>query len=61
MNPLKNNLFVVELIGEDSYTTEKVADVLIKEKITEGYIVNEEKYWREYFYLYVVKWYSIIK
>ena len=62
MNPLNNNnLFVVELMGEHTYTKEEEADEIIQEKINKDYIVSKEQEWYEYFNIWHVKWYKIIK
>ena len=62
MNPLiNNNLYLVKLIGENTYVVECEADEMVKEKITEGFMVSKEQEWYEYFNIWHVKWYKIIK
>lgn len=51
-------LHIYELIETVEKPTEEEADEIILQKVKEGYNVEFEKYWREYFYVYSVKVYK---
>ena len=58
---IKNNLHIYELVEEKEIYKENEAYKLAKEKLEEGYAVEVEKYYREYFYMYFVRWYKKLK
>lgn len=61
MNPLTDNLYIIKQVDEKTFSTETEAFEFIKEKISKGITIEYEKYYREYFYVYIVRWYEFVK
>ena len=61
MNPLTDNLFIIKQIDEKTFSTEEEALELIIEKMSKGFTIEYEEYWREYFPVYIIRWFSIVK